>query len=85
MNRIVETILNGILRSSINKPEITDLVFQEIEIHFKRQYNLAHRRNLRINAQIGKHIKQYLGVGNIGRSRDRKSSLIKSYTLHGYN
>jgi hypothetical protein len=83
MNRIVETILNGVLRRFISDPKITDLVFREIEKHYMRQYNQAHRRNPRINAQIGKHIKQYLGTGNIGRSSNRKSSLIKSYTLHG--
>ncbi len=83
MNPIVEVILNGVLRRHINLPNITDLVFLEIEKRFMRLYIQARRRNSRVNLQIGKHIKQYLGVGNIGRNWNPKSKLIKSYILHG--
>lgn len=82
MNQIIENILNGVLRSSINNPHITDKVFSEIERRFVRQYRNTHRRNPHINMQIGKHIKQYLGLRNTGRNRHPKSRLIKSYTLH---
>lgn len=56
---IVENILNGALRNSINNPHITDKVFCVIERRFVKQYWGAYRRNPRINMQIGKHIKQY--------------------------
>lgn len=82
MNNIIENILNGVLRSSINNPHITDKVFLEIEHRFMRQYRNFQRRNPRINMQIGKHIKQYLGLRNTGRNRQPKSKLIKSYTVH---
>lgn len=82
MNQIIENILNGALRSSINHPHITDKVFIEIERHYVRQYRQVCRRNPRINMQIGKYIKQYLDLRNTGRNRSPISKLIKSYTIH---
>lgn len=82
MNHIIEHILNGVLRSSINNPHITDKIFLEIERSFMRQYRNAISRNSCINMQIGKYIKQYLKLRNTGRNRHPKSKLIKSYTVH---
>jgi hypothetical protein len=86
MNAIIRQILNTTLRRHRNScpPEITDLVFQIIEINYRTDYNRAVRRSSKraINTSGGRFIKDHWNLQNIGRTKASLSSLIKTYTRH---
>ena len=70
-----------------NCPEnITNLVFLEIEKDegLLKEYNslIAAKDRYTMNKQIGKIIKDYWALKNLGRSHNPESKLIKSFEKH---
>ena len=68
-----------------NCPEdITDLVFLEIEKSYLPAYenSIKYKGSDSINKFIGKYIRQYWDLKNLGRCNNPKSKLISSYEKH---
>ena len=85
MEKMVAKILDE-LKDKYSKcpPEITDLVFLEIEKnHLKRYYKLVKigTKN-KLNSNIGKYIKAHWSLNDLDRCYSPKSQLIKSYMRH---
>jgi len=82
INEIMDTKLNHLRRSCPRN--ITDLVFLEIEINYMRQYELGikYKGADTINKYIGKYIRKYWGLKNLGRCNTPVSKLISSYEEH---
>lgn len=79
-------ILDGVLNHlRFNCPRnITDLVFLEIENHYLVRYE--HLANIStqdtLNKNIGKFVRAYWDLKNIGIYKFPQSRLIRSYTEH---
>ncbi|MCX6156441.1 MAG: hypothetical protein WCK13_01960 [Ignavibacteriota bacterium] len=86
MRRITEDILYGKFNHLRHKcpSDITDLVFLEIEKDYVARYNhLASESTPEaLNKVIGKYIKSYWHLKNIGTCDEPKSKLLKVYTKH---
>lgn len=86
MKQIIEEILDtklGHLRMKC--PEnITDLVFLEIEKSYMHAYEQSVRARGQdtINKFIGKYVREYWVLKNIGRCKNPESNLISSYEMH---
>jgi hypothetical protein len=82
----IEEILDKNLHGYKNNvpQNITDLVFLEIEKHFMSEYLHAcsQSNNYVINSKIGKIVRIYWDLNNLGRCYNPKSKLIQSYELH---
>ena len=82
VKEILDTKLNYLKR---NCPEnITDLVFLEIENCYLPTYEnaISYKGADTINKFIGKFIRQYWDLKNLGRCNNPKSRLISSYEKH---
>lgn len=83
-------IVFRILRTDLAKfelkcpPNITDLVFLEIEKNYMEQYKsfVSRKNEATANQSIGKWIKEYWNLKNIGRCNNPVSQLISSYEKH---
>jgi len=86
MKKITEDILYGKFHHLRHKcpPDITDLVFLEIEKDYIGRYtHLAKDNNqATLNKNIGKYIKSYWHLKNIGTCNTPKSKLLTEYTEH---
>lgn len=86
MNHRVRTILDTTLNHLRNNcPEnITDLVFEEIKKDYYDEYKqeLTTKSAQTLNSSMGRYIREYWGLENIGREYEPESDLIKSYTKH---
>jgi hypothetical protein len=86
MRKIIEEILDGVLKHLKNNcpRDITDLVFLEIEKNHMDRYNhlVKVKTKHMLNKNIGKYIKEYWSLINIGICNSPKSHLINSYTEH---
>ena len=86
MEFIIREILDTKLKHfKMNCPDnITDLVFLEIEKYFLPSYENAikYKGADTINKFIGKYIRQYWDLNNLGRCNNPKSRLISSYEKH---
>jgi len=86
MDKVIREILNTILKHYRNNcpMNITDLVFLEIEKSYMKKYELAVKfKGIdTINKYIGKYIKQYWDLKNLGRCNAPQSKLISSYEEH---
>ena len=86
MQFTIKEILDTALRHLRNNcPEdITDLVFLEIEKSFLPSYENAikYKGTDTINKFIGKYIRKYWNLKNLGRCNNPKSRLISSYEKH---
>jgi hypothetical protein len=86
MNDIIETLLDGVLNHHRHNcpPNITDLVFLEIEKSYLNEYlHLVTSRGGNqgtVNQSIGKHVKKYWKLNNVVEGKLPVSKLIKSYT-----
>lgn len=82
----VKKILDTTLAEYCSKcpSNITDLVFIEIEKNYMAEYNIACNSfsNDVINKKIGKLIREYWHLKNLGRCFSHKSKLIRSYEMH---
>ena len=87
MQLIIKEILDTKLRHlRSNCPNnITDLVFLEIEKSYLPSYENAikYKGIDTINRFIGKYIRKYWDLENLGRCNNPKSRLISSYEKHG--
>jgi hypothetical protein len=65
-------------------PNITDLVFLEIERRHMSEYESAvnHKGTDTINKFIDKFIREHWNLKNLGRNNSPSSRLITSYELH---
>ena len=83
MKDAVKEILDTKLKHLRNNcPEnITDLVFLEIEKSYLPVYK-SNKNTSSINRLIGKYIREYWDLKNLGRCNNPKSTLIKSYEKH---
>jgi hypothetical protein len=83
---ITKEILDNHLKKYKNDcpPNITDLVFLEIEKNYLKDYEIARKKKneFAINTAIGKFIKQYWNLQNCGKCNSPISKLINSYTKH---
>lgn len=83
---IVEHILDTTLKEfRYNCPsDITDKVFIEIQKEYMYSYEneCRHRGTHATNTMIGKHVRYYWGLKNLGRCNSPRSSLITSYEMH---
>ena len=86
MKSVIEKILDTKLKHlRRNCPKnITDLVFLEIEKSYLPSYENAikYKGSDTINRFIGKYIRQYWNLNNLGRHNNPVSYLIKSYEKH---
>ncbi len=86
MQFTVKEILDGELKHlRRNCPkDITDLVFLEIEKSYLPTYKNSkkHKGSGTINRFIGKYIRQYWDLKNLGRCYNPNSKLINSYEKH---
>jgi hypothetical protein len=86
MKKITEDILYGKFHHLRHKcpPDITDLVFLEIEKDYIARYNYLAGESTpeSLNKNIAKYIKAYWHLKNIGTCDKPKSKLISSYTEH---
>jgi hypothetical protein len=64
--------------------DITDLVFMEIEKSYLQRYESAatYKGADTINKYIGKVIREYWNLANLGRCNSPRSRLITSYEKH---
>ncbi len=86
MKKITEDILYGKFHHLRHKcpPNITDMVFLEIEKDYITRYNhLAQEKSQdSLNKSIGKYIKAYWHLKSTGTGSKPKSKLISTYTEH---
>ncbi len=86
MKKITEDILYGKFNHLRHKcpPDITDLVFLEIEKDYIGRYNhLAEVKTPEsVNKSIAKYIKSYWHLKSTGTCKTPKSKLLTSYTEH---
>jgi hypothetical protein len=86
MKKITEDILYKKFHHLRHKcpPDITDLVFLEIEKDYIGRYtHLAKDDNQEtLNKSIDKYIKSYWHLKSIGTSDEPKSKLLTTYTKH---
>jgi hypothetical protein len=87
--KLADEILDKRLSQYRHKcPEnITDLFFLEIENDEKlleeyRDLVISGKGDLSINQQLGKIVKEYWNLENLGRCTNPKSRLIESYEKH---
>jgi len=85
LEHLVEEVILNISITDVT--DITDRVFLKIEHNqelIARYKNLCKDRSFdSVNREIGKYIRKYLSLTNIGRENSPKSTLIKSYEKHG--
>lgn len=85
MDKVIREILNTKLKHFRNNcpRNITYLVFLEIEKSYKKKYELAVdiKGKDTVNKYIGKYIRQYWDLKNLGRCKVR-NNLISSYEEH---
>ena len=86
MREIVKEILDTKLRYLRSKCpiDITDLVFLEIEKSYIPAYERAinYKGMDNINKFIGKFVREYWNLRNLGRCNNPRSRLITSYEKH---
>ncbi len=90
MPSVIEKRAEEIMNTTLRKyrrdcpVNITDLVFLEIEKYYLDEYEKAmqYKDQETINRVIGKTIREYWGLKNLGRNHYPKSRLIKSYEEH---
>ncbi len=86
MKRVIESILDTELRNYRRTcpPNITDLVFLEIEKSYMKDYQDACslKDAASVNKMIGKIIKDHWSLQNTGRCNSPVSKLISSYEKH---
>jgi hypothetical protein len=86
LKAIVQEILDNQLNYHKNNCplDITDLVFLEIERNYLQDYTSARRNRSEyaVNTVIGKFIRQYWNLQNVGKCKNPRSKLINSYTKH---
>ncbi|MFZ4590685.1 MAG: hypothetical protein ACOYN6_06785 [Ignavibacteria bacterium] len=86
MRKITENILYGKFQHLRHKcpTDITDLVFLEIEKDYIARYNYLAAENTpeTLNKSIGKYIKAYWHLKNVGTCSTPKSKLLTVYTEH---
>ncbi len=86
---IKETVIH-ILTTSLKQyrrncpQDITDLVFLEIENNFMENYekSVNYRGQDQTNKLMGKTIREFWDLKNLGRCKSPRSRLISSYELH---
>jgi len=86
----MKSIIEDILYKKFNHlksncpTDITDLVFLEIENNYIERYTHLAKVKTQdtLNQIIGKHIKSYWHLKNIGTCDSPKSKLISTYTKH---
>jgi hypothetical protein len=86
MKAVIKEILDTKLNHFRHKCpiDITDLVFLEIEKSYLPRYESAinHKGANTINIFIGKFIREYWNLENLGRCNSPRSRLITSYEKH---